>query len=135
MCDKGVQTYGQPLRVVGFGGSEEGVERVVCGEGKASGIDQELAGNVKEDEEEVEGGDAQHHVDFGDAGLLLEVVQGWVFGELLCAADVRSVLAEGCRGARGAFTHCRAGSSGIGLAVGVVSIGVAGEFLVGKPGS
>ena len=70
------------MGVIGLGGGEEGVEGVVGGQGEAGGVDQELAGNVKEDEEEVEGAESEDYVDLWDAGLLLEVVESWVFREL-----------------------------------------------------
>lgn len=59
------------------------MKRVVCWNGEASSVDQELAGNVKEDEEEVECTKSENDIDLWDAGLLLEVVEGGVFAELV----------------------------------------------------
>lgn len=68
--------------VISLAAGEQGLERVVGWEGKAGGVDEELAGDVEEDEEEVESAETEDDVDLGDAGLLLEVVEGWVLGEL-----------------------------------------------------
>lgn len=76
-------TYCEPLAIIGLATGEEGAERVVGWDGKAGSVDQELAGNVKEDEEEVQGAEAKCDVDLGDAGLLLEVVEDGVFAELV----------------------------------------------------
>lgn len=67
------------MAVVGLAAGEEGLEGVVGWDSKAGGVDQELASNVKEDEEEVERADSKDNVDLGHAGLRLEVVQRWVF--------------------------------------------------------
>lgn len=75
-------TYGQPLRVIGLGGGEEGLERVVGREDEAGNVDEELAGNVEEDEREVERSEAEDNVDLGHAGLLLELVQLRVLRQL-----------------------------------------------------
>lgn len=68
--------------VISLAAGEQGLERVVGWEGKAGSVDEELAGDVEEDEEEVESAETEDDVDLGDAGLLLEVVEGWVLGEL-----------------------------------------------------
>lgn len=48
-----IATYSQPLGIIRRAAAEQRLERVVCGKRKARSIDQELAGNVEEDEEEV----------------------------------------------------------------------------------
>ena len=75
-------TYSQPLGVVILGVSEEGSERVVAGDNEASEVGEELATEVEDDEEEVKGNDTNDGIGLGDTGLLLEVVQGGVLGEL-----------------------------------------------------
>jgi hypothetical protein len=70
------------LGVVDLAGAEQGVEGVVAGDDEPSNIDEELASNVEKDEEEVEADEAEDGVDLGDGGLLLEVVEGGVFGQL-----------------------------------------------------
>lgn len=69
------------MRIVGFAAGEQRLERVICWKRESGGVDKELAGNVKEDEEEVQGTETEHDVDFRDARLLLEVVEGWVLGQ------------------------------------------------------
>ena len=70
------------LCVIDLAGAEQRVQRVVAGDDKASNVDKELASNVEEDEEEVQAGETQDGVGLGDGGLLLEVVESWVLGEL-----------------------------------------------------
>lgn len=77
-CD----AYGEPLRIIGLADGEDGLQGPVGREREASGVDEELAGDVEEDEEEVERCQAQDDVDFGDGGLRLKVVERWVLGEL-----------------------------------------------------
>lgn len=75
-------TYCEPLSVVDLARGEQGLQRVVAGNDEASNIDKELSSNVEEDEEEIETGKAEDHVDLGDGGLLLKVVEGGVLGQL-----------------------------------------------------
>ena len=70
------------MGVIGLGLGEESLERVVAGDEEASKVDEELASNVEEDEEEVEGTETEDDVDLGDGALLLEVVEGRVLGQL-----------------------------------------------------
>ena len=58
------------------------MQRVVGRDDEANSIDEELGGDVEEDEEEVGGGEAEHDVDLGHARLLLELVQVRVLAEL-----------------------------------------------------
>lgn len=76
-------TYGQPLSVIARLGGEESLERVVGRNNETSGVDEELSGNVEEDEEEVEGAETENDVDLGDVGLLLKLLQLRVLGQLL----------------------------------------------------
>lgn len=62
------KTHGKPLGVVGFPAAKESVERVVCRDREASGVHKELAGDVEEDEEEVEGSEAEDDVDYNAMG-------------------------------------------------------------------
>jgi hypothetical protein len=78
----GIGTYGEPLRIIRLAGREDGLHGPVGREHEASGVDEELAGDVEEDEEEVEGAETEHDVDLGDGGLRFEVVERWVLGEL-----------------------------------------------------
>lgn len=73
---------GQPLGVIRLCRGEQGLERVVAGNDKAGNVDEQLAGNVEEDEEEVEGTEAKDEVDLGDGGLLLKVGEDGVLGQL-----------------------------------------------------
>lgn len=50
-----LSTYGQPLSIVGLAAGEKRIEGVVSWDSEARRVDQELAGDVEEDEEEVDG--------------------------------------------------------------------------------
>ena len=76
-------THGQPLGVIGLAGGEEGLEGVVGGDDEAGGVDEELSGDVEEDQEEVKGTEAKDDVDLGHIGLLLKLLQLRVLGQLL----------------------------------------------------
>ena len=71
------------LSVINLAGAEQGVLRVVAGDDEASKVDEELASNVEENEEEVQGTEAEDHVNLGDIGLLLKLLQLRVLGQLL----------------------------------------------------
>jgi len=73
----------KPLSIVGRLGGKQRIKRVVCRNGKADGVDQKVGRNVEEDEEEVEGSEAKDNVNFGHAGLLLEIVESRVLAKLL----------------------------------------------------
>jgi len=72
----------EPLGVIDLARGEQGLQRVVAGNDESGNVDKELSSNVEEDEEEVETGKAENHVDLGDGGLLLKVVEGGVLGQL-----------------------------------------------------
>ena len=80
MCS--ARTYGEPLRIIRLAHGEDSLHRPVSWQREASGVDQELAGDVEEDQEEVEGAQAEDDVDLGHGGLLLEVLQLRVLREL-----------------------------------------------------
>jgi hypothetical protein len=91
----GCDAYGEPLRVVGLADGEDSLQGPIGREGEASSVDEELAGDVEEDEEEVEGSQAQDDVDFRDGGLRLKVVERWVLGELPTCCQKAAKGAEG----------------------------------------
>lgn len=73
------ETYSKPLVVICWRSREKCIERVVCWQCEASGVYEEFSGDIEEDEEEVECAEPEDYVDFGDAGLLLKVIESWVF--------------------------------------------------------
>jgi len=73
----------QPLGVIGGGSGEQGLEGVVTGEDETGKVDEELASDVEEDQEEVNTDQTQDDIDLGDRGLTLKVVQDRVLGQLL----------------------------------------------------
>jgi len=88
-----VWTYGEPLAVIRLAAAEQCLERVVRRDREAGCVDQELAGDVEEDKEEVERGEAEDDVDFRDAGLvegsvLLVVKRGMSIGECLLELQI-----------------------------------------------
>jgi hypothetical protein len=76
------RVVGTHLSVIDLARAEECVQRVVAGNHKAGDVNEEGAGNVEEDEEEVQADETEDRVDLGHRRLLLEVVQGGVFGQL-----------------------------------------------------
>lgn len=70
------------LRVINLAGTEERIERVIPRQYETSKVDEKLAGDVKENQEEVQAEESKDDVDLGDRGLLLEIVESWIFGEL-----------------------------------------------------
>jgi hypothetical protein len=76
---------GTHLSIVDLTRAEQSGERVVAGDDESGNVDEKCAADVEEDEEEVQSRQTQDNVDLGDGGLLLEVVQGGVFGQLFRA--------------------------------------------------
>ena len=76
------RSYRKPLRIIRFAHGEDRFQRPVGREREASGVDQEFASYVEEDQEEVQSAETKDDIDFGNGSLLLEVLQGWVFGQL-----------------------------------------------------
>lgn len=76
---EGIETY---LGVIRGTRREEGLEGVVTWEEETGEVDEELASDVEEDKEEVNSNQAEDHVDLGDIGLTLKVVEDRVLGEL-----------------------------------------------------
>jgi len=82
-CQEGVDNpISQPLGIIARLRSEQSLEGVVGWDGEADGLDEEVGGDVEEDQEEVQGSEAEDDVDLWHIGLLFEVVEGRVFGEL-----------------------------------------------------
>jgi hypothetical protein len=77
-----VSAYCQPLGVVDLAGGEKSLEGVVAREDEAGKVDEECTAEVEEDQEEVQAAQAEDHVDLGHAGLLLEIVEHLIFGQL-----------------------------------------------------
>lgn len=71
------------LSVIGGTSSKQGMKRVVAWDEETSKVDQELASDVEEDEEEVDANETQDDIDLRDGGLSLQVVQGGILGELI----------------------------------------------------
>jgi hypothetical protein len=84
-----VYTYSKPLGIVSLADAEEGVKRVVARNHKASEVGKKLSAKVEEDEEEVKSNNAEESIDLWDGCLLLEVVQGRVFGQLDSRVSIR----------------------------------------------
>lgn len=70
------------LSVICGTGSKQRIQRVVSRNQETGKVNQELAGNVEENEEKVDSDNTQDGVDLGDRGLSLEVVEKRVLGEL-----------------------------------------------------
>jgi hypothetical protein len=73
---------GQPLSIVNFACAEQGVQGVVSRNDKSCKVHEELSTDVEEDQKEVDSDESEEGVHLGDAGLLLEIVESRVFGQL-----------------------------------------------------
>jgi len=80
----------QPLSIIASAGAEQRIERVVGWQDEAGNVDQELAGNVEEDEEEIESSKAKDGIDLGNRGLLLKILEHRILGQLLI--ELRNML-------------------------------------------
>ena len=58
------------------------MKRVVGRECEASCVHEELAADVEEDQEEVERAETEDDIDLWYGGLLLEVLERWILGQL-----------------------------------------------------
>ena len=95
VAQREVGRSGTHLSIINFAGREQGRQRVVAGNDKTSDVNEELAGDVKEDQEEVKCRDTQNSVDLGHRRLLLEIVESGVFRQLgahKVVSDMFSVL-------------------------------------------
>lgn len=72
----------QPLCVIGLASGEQCVERVVARDDEAGQVNKEFTGNVEENQEGVNTDQTKDHVDLGDGGLTLKVVEDRVLGKL-----------------------------------------------------
>lgn len=57
----------EPLGIIGFGRSEQSIQRVVSRNDKARKVGQKLTSIVKEDQEEVDKSEASDDVDLGSS--------------------------------------------------------------------
>jgi len=73
----------EPLRIIGLADAEQGLERVIAGDHKACEVHEQLAADVEEDKEEIARYQPKDSIGLWDGGLLLEVVQERILGELL----------------------------------------------------
>lgn len=78
------------LSVVCGGGAEQSLDRKVARDDEASHVDEELAGDVEENEEEVQGANTKDGVHLGHRGLLLKVVENRVLGKLRASCQRES---------------------------------------------
>ena len=68
------------LSIIGLARTEQSFQRIVARNQETSEVDEKLAGNIEEYQEEVNPGKAEESIDFWDGGLLLEIVEHWVLG-------------------------------------------------------
>jgi hypothetical protein len=78
----GTATHGKPLSIICLVGSKQRTERIVSGDNEAGDVGQELAAEVEDDQEEVQGAEAKHSIGLGNRRLPLKVVESGVLGEL-----------------------------------------------------
>ena len=66
------------LSIVALASGEESLHGIVARNEKSGEVDEELASDVEEDQEEIEAEQTEEHVDLGDGGLALEVIENRV---------------------------------------------------------
>jgi len=71
------------LSIINLASAEQCLEGVVSGDDETGEVNEELATDVEEDEEEVETDKAEEDVDLGDIGLLFEVVEHGILAQFL----------------------------------------------------
>lgn len=62
------------LSVIDLAGAEQSVKRVIARNDKPGKVHQELAGDIKEDEEEIYSDEAEKGIDLWHRGLLFKIV-------------------------------------------------------------
>lgn len=75
-------THGKPLSIIRLARSEESSKGKVSGDNEARNVGEKLAAEVEDDQEEIKCAQAKHAIGLGDRGLLLEIVEHGVLGEL-----------------------------------------------------
>ena len=68
------------LSVVCFTCTKQRLQRIVSWNQESSKVDEELSGDVEEDEKEVHPEESKEGVDLRDGGLLLKIVEYLIFG-------------------------------------------------------
>jgi hypothetical protein len=68
------------LCIIRLSWAKQRFQRVVGWDKEPGKVDEEPSSNIEENKEEVNPGDAEESVDLGNRGLLLKVVEYWVFG-------------------------------------------------------
>lgn len=72
-----VRTY---LSIIGLPHTEQGVQRVISRDNEPRKIHEELACDVEEYKEDVDGGNTKEDVNLGNGRLLLEIVECRILG-------------------------------------------------------
>lgn len=79
------------MSIVGLACTEQRIQGVVSWNKESGEVHKEFTSDVEEDEEEVDRNEAKESVDFGDGGLLLEVVERGISGELQSHESVKVI--------------------------------------------
>jgi len=70
----------KPLSIIGFANTKQGFQGVISWNNEASNVGKKLSTDIEKDEEEVGCRDPEEGIDFGDGGLLLQIVQDRILG-------------------------------------------------------
>jgi len=83
-CEESIDNpVGQPLCVINLACTEQCLKGVIARNDESRKVDQELAANVEENQEEVETDESEEGINLWDGGLLLKVVEGRILGKFL----------------------------------------------------
>lgn len=70
------------MSIISLACAEQSIERIIAWDDETGEVDEEFSSNVEEDEEEINGGDAEESIHLGNGCLLLKVIERRVFGKL-----------------------------------------------------
>ena len=70
------------LGVINFACTEQSFQGVVPWDKESGKVHKKVSGDVEEDKEEVDADETEKGVDLRHRGLLFEVVEHWIFGQL-----------------------------------------------------
>ena len=70
------------LGIIHFARSEQCIQRVIARNQKAGKVDQKSAGDVEENQKEIDSDKSEKSINLGYGSLLFKVVENRIFGEL-----------------------------------------------------
>ena len=83
------------MGIINLACTEQSFEGVVPWDKESGKVDKKVSGDVEEDKEEVDADETEEGVDLRHRGLLFEVVEHWIFGQLFpFHSSINTVLGQ-----------------------------------------